>query len=145
MIGRVVSTKMNKTVTILVERSAKHPLYGKSFTRTKKYLVDDLIGVSMSDLVEIEKVRPISKNKHWRIVKVVGRDIEEVVKTELKEEAKQAIEEVMPEVSESVSQSVSESADQQKDEAADLSEGKASSASTLKTDKPKKRTKKGAR
>lgn len=117
MIGRVVSTKMLKTVTVVVTRTAKHPLYGKSFIRTKKFLVDDPTGVSMSDLVEIEKIRPISKNKHWRVVKVVGRDIEEVVKTELKEEAKQAIEEVMPEEKEEeVNQLISKSVDQKQKE-----------------------------
>lgn len=97
MIGRVVSTKMNNTVTVLVERMAKHPLYKKTFVQTKKYLVDDLIGVKMGDMVEIIKVRPISKNKHWRITKVVGKNLEAIIEEKLKTEAEKIIAEVMPE------------------------------------------------
>ena len=97
MVGRVVSIKMMKTAAVLVARVEKHPLYKKTFMRTKKYLVDDPIGVKLGDIVEIEKVRPISKNKHFRIMRVVGRDIEEIVEEQLKEEAKVAIEEVLPE------------------------------------------------
>lgn len=97
MIGRVVSTKMNNTVTVLVERMAKHPLYKKTFVQTKKYLVDDPIGVKMGDMVEIIKVRPISKNKHWRIIKVVGKNLEAIIEEKLKTEAEKIIAEVMPE------------------------------------------------
>lgn len=97
MIGRVVSTKMNNTVTVLVERVARHPLYKKTFIRSKKYLVDDLSGVKMGDVVEIVKIRPISKNKHWKVVKVVGQNLAEVVEAEQKEAAKEIIAEVMPE------------------------------------------------
>ena len=97
MIGRVVSTKMNNTVTVLVERMAKHPLYKKTFVQTKKYLVDDSIGVKMGDMVEIIKVRPISKNKHWRIIKVVGKNLEAIIEEKLKTEAEKIIAEVMPE------------------------------------------------
>ena len=97
MIGRVVSVKTAKTATILVERTKTHPLYKKSFKRSKKYLVADDLGVKLGDLVDVEKVAPISKNKHWKIIKVVGRDIEAVISEELKEKAAEAIEEVMPE------------------------------------------------
>lgn len=96
MIGRVVSIKMLKTATVLVTSTKTHPLYKKSFVRSKKYLADDPIGVNLGDLVEIIKTRPTSKRKHWKITKVVGRDIEAVVKEELKEAAIEAIEEVMP-------------------------------------------------
>ncbi len=99
MIGRVVSAKLLKTATVLVERIAKHPLYKKTFIRTKKYLVDDSIGVAEGDVVEIVKVRPISKNKHWRIVKVVGKDLAEIVEKQQKEAAEKAVAEVMPEPS----------------------------------------------
>lgn len=96
MIGRVVSTKLKNTATILVERVAKHPLYKKTFTRSKKYLVDDPIGVKEGDVVDIVKTRPISKMKHWRIVKVVGKSLEEITKEKLKAAAEQIVSEVMP-------------------------------------------------
>ncbi len=97
MIGRVVSTKVNNTVTVLVERMAKHPLYKKTFVQTKKYLVDDPIGVKMGDIVEVLKTRPISKNKHWRILKVVGKNLTEIMEEKLKAAAEKTIAEVMPE------------------------------------------------
>lgn len=97
MIGRVVSAKTSKTVTVLVERVAKHPLYKKTFVRTKKYLVDDSIGVKEGDMVEIIKVRPISKNKHWKIIKVVGKNLTEITEEKLKAEAEKIIADVMPE------------------------------------------------
>lgn len=97
MIGRVVSTKMQKTAVVLVERVVMHPLYKKTFSRTKKYLVDDPIGVKEGDVVEIVKVRPISKNKHWKIAKVVGKNLAEIVEEEQKEAAAEVIAEVMPE------------------------------------------------
>lgn len=96
MIGRVVSTKMQKTAVVVVERQKEHPLYGKSFVRTKKYLVDDPFAVSDGDIVIFHKVAPISKNKHWRITKVLGRDIVSLEQAELQEAAEEAIEEVMP-------------------------------------------------
>ncbi len=101
MTGRVVSIKLKNTATVLIERIAMHPLYKKTFTRSKKYLVDDLIGVKLGDIVEIEKVRPISKNKHWRILKVLGRSMAELAEEHMKEKAQQAIAEVMPEEKES--------------------------------------------
>jgi ribosomal protein S17 len=91
---------MPKTVTVLSEYQERHPLYQKAFLRSKKYLVHDEIGLQEGDMVEIVKVRPISKNKHWQAVKVVGRDIEAIVTEELKEEAAEAIAEVMPVVAE---------------------------------------------
>lgn len=97
MIGRVVSTKMNNTVTVLVERTARHPLYKKSFVRSKRYLVDDPIGVKDGDIVEINKVRPVSKNKHWRVAKVVGQNLAEIVEAKQKKAAEEIIAEVMPE------------------------------------------------
>ncbi|GEM_PF-961667 len=132
MIGRVVSTKMEKTATVLVERVAKHSLYKKTFIRTQKYLVDTQIPVKEGDMVEIVKVRPISRNKHWRILKVVGKDLEAITEEKLKMEAEEAIAEVMPETGESASQSVSGS------------EEKTSETPTNRnTDTPKK--KKGAK
>ncbi len=114
MIGRVVSTKMNHTVSVLVERVARHPLYKKVFIRSKKYLVDDLIGVKEGDVVEIVKIRPVSKNKHWQVTKVVGRNLEEITEGILKTQAEEVISEAMPEEKKGPEiKSVSESVDQQ--------------------------------
>jgi small subunit ribosomal protein S17 len=72
--GRVVSDKMTKTVTVLVERRVKHPLYGKFVTRTKKYHAHDENGeYHEGDLVEIEETRPISKTKAWRVTKLLEK------------------------------------------------------------------------
>lgn len=71
-VGRVVSDKMMNTVTVLVERRVKHPLYGKVMTRTAKYHAHVETGVAKEgDLVEIEETRPISKTKTWRVTKVL--------------------------------------------------------------------------
>ena len=71
-VGRVLSDKMMNTVTVLVERRVKHPLYGKVITRTAKYHAHVEAGVAKTgDLVEIEKTRPISKTKTWRVTKIL--------------------------------------------------------------------------
>lgn len=103
MNGRIVSTKMKNTVTVLVERVKKHPLYQKTYRYSKKYLAEDPLKVQIGDLVEIVKVRPISKNKHFKVTKVLGRSVEEEILQELKEEAAEVIEEVMPEEKEAIS------------------------------------------
>ena len=72
--GRVVSDKMAKTVTVLVERRMKHPLYGKYVTRSKKYHAHDENGeFHEGDLVEIEECRPLSKTKAWRVTKLLEK------------------------------------------------------------------------
>jgi small subunit ribosomal protein S17 len=72
--GRVVSDKMQKTVTVLVERRVKHPLYGKIVTRSKKYHAHDENGeFHEGDLVLIEECRPLSKTKAWRVAKLVEK------------------------------------------------------------------------
>ena len=72
--GRVVSDKMTKTVTVLVERRVQHPLYGKFVTRTKKYHAHDESGeYHEGDLVEIEECRPLSKTKAWRVTKLLDK------------------------------------------------------------------------
>ncbi|HWI13886.1 MAG TPA: 30S ribosomal protein S17 [Burkholderiales bacterium] len=72
--GRVVSDKMQKTVTVLVERRVKHPLYGKIITRSKKYHAHDEKGeFHEGDLVLIEECRPLSKTKAWRVAKLVEK------------------------------------------------------------------------
>ena len=72
--GRIVSDKMNKTVTVLVERRVKHPLYGKIMTRSRKYHAHDEKGeFKMGDVVIIEECRPISKTKAWRVATLVEK------------------------------------------------------------------------
>ena len=75
LVGRVVSDKMQKTVTVLVERRVKHPLYGKIITRSAKYHAHVEDGIAaQGDLVEIEECRPISKTKSWTVVGKTGAD-----------------------------------------------------------------------
>lgn len=97
MRGLVVATKLPKTVTVVVERSKMHPLYHKAFKRSKRYLVHDEIGVKEGDLVNIGQIKPISKNKHFKVLNIVGQDIAAIVSEQLKEEAAEAIAQVMPE------------------------------------------------
>lgn len=97
MIGRVVSTKSKNTATVLVERTTKHPLYKKTYIQSKKYLVDDSIGVKNGDIVNFVNCKPISKKKFWKITKVLGKDFAEIAKADLKKAAEEVIAEVMPE------------------------------------------------
>jgi small subunit ribosomal protein S17 len=70
--GRVVSNKMNKTITVLIERRVRHPLYGKIVTRRTKLKAHDEKNESKEgDLVMIEECRPLSRTKSWRLVKVL--------------------------------------------------------------------------
>ena len=72
--GRVISNKMNKTITVKVDRRIRHPLYGKIVTRhTKLHAHDESNECKEGDLVQIEECRPISKSKAWRLVKVLER------------------------------------------------------------------------
>jgi len=72
--GRVVSDKMDKTITVLIERRVTHPLYGKIVTRSKKYHAhDEKNECHEGDLVTIEECRPISKTKAWRVAKLVEK------------------------------------------------------------------------
>jgi small subunit ribosomal protein S17 len=75
LVGRVVSDKMDKTVTVLVERRVKHPLYGKIVTRSAKYHahVETNGFAAEGDLVEIEESRPISRTKNWRVTQVLEK------------------------------------------------------------------------
>ncbi len=96
MKGRVVSTKTGKSVTVLLERKKIHPLYKKGFTRSKKLLVHDELGVNLGDIVEIVQTKPISKNKHFKVVRIIGSDIVTVVTEQLKKEASETIAKVLP-------------------------------------------------
>lgn len=70
--GRVVSNKMDKSITVLIERKVKHPLYGKFIRRsTKVHAHDENNECSEGDTVIVEQCRPISKSKTWRLVRVV--------------------------------------------------------------------------
>lgn len=72
--GRVVSDKMDKTVTVLVERKVPHPLYGKVVRRSKKYHAhDENNEYHEGDLVTIEESRPVAKTKTWRVTKLVEK------------------------------------------------------------------------
>ncbi|MCB1955679.1 MAG: 30S ribosomal protein S17 [Rhodocyclaceae bacterium] len=71
--GRVISDKMTNTVTVLVERRVKHPLYGKVIKRSAKYHAHSVDGAAEGDLVEIEECRPISKTKSWKVTKVIEK------------------------------------------------------------------------
>lgn len=72
LVGKVVSDKMEKTVTVLIERHVKHPLYGKIIMRSNKYHAHNEGNTAkMGDVVEIQEGRPISKTKAWTVTKVV--------------------------------------------------------------------------
>jgi small subunit ribosomal protein S17 len=74
LIGRVVSDKRAKTVTVLVERRAKHELYGKIVATSRKYHAHDEKGeYKLGDLVEIAESRPISKTKSWVVTRLVEK------------------------------------------------------------------------
>jgi small subunit ribosomal protein S17 len=72
--GRVTSDKMDKTVTVLVERRVKHPIYGKFVRRSSKIHAHDAANeCKIGDIVTIMQCRPLSKTKTWRFVKLVER------------------------------------------------------------------------
>ena len=72
--GRVVSDKMNKTVTVLVERRVKHPLYGKVITQSKKYHAhDEKNEAKVGDRVAITETRPLSRRKRWTVTSIVEK------------------------------------------------------------------------
>ncbi|MCE2969624.1 MAG: 30S ribosomal protein S17 [Burkholderiales bacterium] len=72
LVGRVVSNKMDKTVTVLIERKVKHPVYGKYMTQsTKLHAHDESNAINEGDLVEIVAAKPRSKTKSWAVARVV--------------------------------------------------------------------------
>jgi small subunit ribosomal protein S17 len=73
LVGRVTSNKMMKTVTVLIERREKHPLYGKYMVQSKKVHAHTEEAVAEGDLVEVQECRPISKTKTWSVVRVIER------------------------------------------------------------------------
>ncbi|AXS78846.1 MAG: 30S ribosomal protein S17 [Gammaproteobacteria bacterium] len=76
LVGRVVSDKMEKTVTVLVERKVKHPMYGKVMVRSKKYHAhNEGNSAKAGDLVEIVETRPVSRTKTWAVTSVLEKAI----------------------------------------------------------------------
>ena len=76
LMGRVISDKMDKTIVVLMERQIKHPLYGKFIKRSKKYHVhDENNECRVGDTVTFKECRPLSKSKHWTLLKVVDRAV----------------------------------------------------------------------
>ena len=76
LIGRVVSDKMDKTVTVLVERRVKHPMYDKIIVRSKKYHAHNGDNQAKTgDLVEIRESRPMSKTKSWAVAKLLEKAV----------------------------------------------------------------------
>jgi len=72
-VGTVIGKKMMKTVTVLVERQVRHPLYKKTIRRRKTFLVhDEADTCKVGDVVRIVETRPISKRKMWRVLEIVG-------------------------------------------------------------------------
>lgn len=72
--GRVVSNKMDKSISVAVDRQVKHPIYGKFITKTTKYMAhDETNDANEGDIVRIMSTRPLSKRKSWRLVEIVER------------------------------------------------------------------------
>jgi small subunit ribosomal protein S17 len=70
----VTSNKMEKTITVTVERKLRHPIYGKFVKKTKKFFAhDENNECNVGDLVRIMETRPLSKNKRWRLVEILER------------------------------------------------------------------------
>ena len=73
-IGQVVSNKMNKSITVEVLRKVKHPVYGKFIRKTAKFMAhDEKNECNIGDKVKIMETRPLSKDKHWRLVEILER------------------------------------------------------------------------
>jgi len=73
-VGVVVSNKMEKSITVAVRRKEKHPIYGKFINKTTKFFVhDEKNDAGVGDTVKIMEVRPLSKNKNWRLVEILER------------------------------------------------------------------------
>ena len=78
-VGTVISKKMKKTVTVLVKRQVRHPLYKKIMTRKKTFLAhDEYEKCKIGDVVKIVETRPISKRKRWRVLEIVGLSSSEI-------------------------------------------------------------------
>jgi small subunit ribosomal protein S17 len=83
--GEVVKAKLEKTVTVRVDRSYRHPLYGKVIRTSKKYLVHDEKSCQLGDLVRIVESRPISKKKRWVVESIIKRATEAEITASVEE------------------------------------------------------------
>ena len=73
-IGVVVSTKMDKSITVVIKRKVKHPIYGKFINKSKKLMAhDEANSCNIGDTVRISETRPLSKNKTWRLIEIIER------------------------------------------------------------------------
>ena len=73
-IGKVVSNKMQKSITIIVDRKVKHPIYGKFVNRSTKFMAhDEKNEAGIGDTVRIMETRPMSKSKRWRLVEIIKK------------------------------------------------------------------------
>ena len=73
-VGKVLSNKMQKTITVAVDRKVKHPIYGKFVNRTTKFKAhDEQNTAGIGDTVRIMETRPISKDKRWRLIEIVEK------------------------------------------------------------------------
>jgi small subunit ribosomal protein S17 len=71
--GLVTSNKMQKTVVVRVTRRVQHPLYGKTIIKSEKFKAHDLIGCDEGDTVEIMETRPLSRDKRWRVTRILEK------------------------------------------------------------------------
>ena len=73
-VGKVVSNKMTKSITIAIDRKVKHPIYGKFMNKTTKFMAhDEKNEAGIGDTVRIMETRPLSKDKRWRLVEIVEK------------------------------------------------------------------------
>ncbi len=73
-IGKVVSNKMTKSITVAIERKVKHPIYGKFMKKTTKLMAhDEQNSAGIGDTVRVSETRPLSKNKRWRLVEIIEK------------------------------------------------------------------------
>lgn len=73
-VGQVVSNKMERTITVAVNRKVKHPIYGKFVNKTSKFMAhDDTNECGIGDTVRIAETRPLSKNKRWRLIEIIEK------------------------------------------------------------------------
>ena len=73
-IGVVASNKMDKTIVVVIERRTKHPIYGKFVKKSTRFFAhDEKNECNIGDTVRIMETRPLSKNKHWRLVEIIER------------------------------------------------------------------------
>lgn len=93
--GVVTRAKAEKTVTVTVEHSYRHPLYGKVLRSRKKYLAHDELGCQLGDQVRMVESKPISKNKHWVVEEILDRQTEAEVEAAAVEAEVPVIEEVV--------------------------------------------------